>query len=255
MITLERLRRRWQRFASVAFGARWHPMGDGGPLVSFTFDDFPRSAAQVAGALLAEAGVAGTYYASFGLAGRHTPTGEIFHHEDLAGLLEHGHEIGCHTYDHLHSYDTPVAEFEASVLRNRAAAAGCRPAIGLRTLAYPLSGPRPATKVRCGRHFLGCRAGGQAFNVGRVDLNAMKSYFLEHSGGDLDAVREMIDANARAGGWLIFSTHDVCRNPTCFGCEPEFFGAVLRHALASGAAVLPVAAALGRLGAKPAGGC
>ena len=53
------------------------------PVISFTFDDFPRSALLNAGAILRERGLAGTYYASFGLMGTKAPTGEMFEREDL----------------------------------------------------------------------------------------------------------------------------------------------------------------------------
>ena len=53
-------------------------MGNDRPLISFSFDDFPRSALFTGGALLEQYGVAGTYYASLGLMGKTSPTGEIF---------------------------------------------------------------------------------------------------------------------------------------------------------------------------------
>src|SRR2546422_3297564 len=45
------------------------------PFVSFTFDDFPRSALLTGGAILKHFGLTGTYYASFGLMGKQAPTG------------------------------------------------------------------------------------------------------------------------------------------------------------------------------------
>ena len=94
------------------------------PVISFTFDDFPRSALMNAGAILRERGLAGTYYASFGLMGRTAPTGEIFTREDLDELIRQGHELACHTFDHCDSWETAPAEFEASILRNQRG--GCR---------------------------------------------------------------------------------------------------------------------------------
>jgi peptidoglycan/xylan/chitin deacetylase (PgdA/CDA1 family) len=43
------------------------------PMISFTFDDFPRSALHVAGRILEDHGIAGTYYVSLGLMGTLTP--------------------------------------------------------------------------------------------------------------------------------------------------------------------------------------
>src|ERR1700681_1152721 len=64
------------------------------PLISFTFDDFPRSALLVGGAILHRFGLTGTYYASLGLAGKETASGQIFVPDDLTTLVEQGHELG-----------------------------------------------------------------------------------------------------------------------------------------------------------------
>jgi peptidoglycan/xylan/chitin deacetylase (PgdA/CDA1 family) len=75
-------------------------MGNTKPIISFTFDDFPRSALHVGGAILKAEGAVGTYYASFGLMGGTAPTGVIFTESDLETLLEDEHELGCHTFEH-----------------------------------------------------------------------------------------------------------------------------------------------------------
>ncbi|MFP4520418.1 MAG: polysaccharide deacetylase, partial [Oceanicaulis sp.] len=47
-------------------------------LVSFTFDDFPKSAAQAGAAALEKRGWRGTYYASGGFAGGETHLGRMY---------------------------------------------------------------------------------------------------------------------------------------------------------------------------------
>src|SRR4029453_8134627 len=91
------------------------------PLISFTFDDFPRSALHVAGRILEDHGIAGTYYVSLGLMGTLTPTGEMFTQDDLTQLLNCGHELGCHTYAHCDAAETTAPQFEQSVIDNREA--------------------------------------------------------------------------------------------------------------------------------------
>src|SRR5580700_10808775 len=91
------------------------------PLISFTFDDFPRSALLVGGAILNRFGLTGTYYASLGLAGQETVSGQIFLSDDLTTLFQQGHELGCHTFSHCDSWETDTATFEDSILENRAA--------------------------------------------------------------------------------------------------------------------------------------
>src|SRR5580704_9182816 len=87
------------------------------PLISFTFDDFPRTALLTGGAILQRFGVAGTYYVSLGLLGMNSPSGTICVPEDLTALLQQGHELGCHTFSHSHSWNTDRADFESSIVK------------------------------------------------------------------------------------------------------------------------------------------
>jgi peptidoglycan/xylan/chitin deacetylase (PgdA/CDA1 family) len=230
----------FQRRAARWLGRRVFAMPRGRALVSFTFDDFPRSALIHGGAILERLKVNGTYYAALGLAGEMSPSGEIFALDELRCLLDLGHELGCHTFGHRPAWETAPLEFEASVRRNAEALQRHVPGAQFRTLSYPISYPRPETKLRVGRHFCCCRGGGQTFNTGTVDLNYLSAFFLEQSAGDLDAVKRVIIANQVAGGWLILATHDVAATPTRFGCTPTFFAQVARFAVESGAEILPV---------------
>ena len=47
------------------------------PIISFTFDDFPQSAAKIGLELLIKYNLRATYYISFGLIGKVTATGKI----------------------------------------------------------------------------------------------------------------------------------------------------------------------------------
>ncbi len=214
------------------------------PLISFTFDDFPRSALLSAGAVLNRHGLAGTYYVSLGLAGKETASGQMFHIEDLKPLIEQGHELGCHTFAHCDSWATATQTFEDSILENREALNRLFPFSEFKTFSYPISLPRPHTKARIADYFLCCRGGGQSFNTGKADLNQLSAYFLEKSRGNLQAVKEIIDQNREACGWLIFATHDIANKPTPFGCTPEFFESVVQYAVESGAQIVPVVDAL-----------
>src|ERR1700674_1981031 len=218
------------------------------PLISFTFDDFPRSALLVGGAILNRVGRTGTYYASLGLVGKETPSGQIFFPDDLTTLLEQGHELGCHTFSHCDSWATATKTFENSIVDNRAALNRLFPYAEFKTFSYPINLPRPHTKERIAKYFLCCRGGGQTFNTGKADLNQLSAYFLEKSRYNFQAVKDLIDHNRQECGWLIFATHDVSNNPTPFGCTPEFFENVVQYAISSGAQIVPVVEALEVLG-------
>jgi peptidoglycan/xylan/chitin deacetylase (PgdA/CDA1 family) len=239
-----------QRAATRSFFTRPVTVDTQEPIISFTFDDFPRSALLTGGAILERFGLRGTYYASFGLMGQTAPTGEIFVPEDVNALVARGHELGCHTFAHCHSWDTKTKEFERAILENRAALDTLLPGAFFRTFSYPISPPRPRTKRMVGRHFACARGGGQTFNIGKTDLNYLRAYFLEKSRHDRSAIKNVIAQNRAASGWLIFATHDVSNAPTPYGCTPAFFEDIVECSVRSGARIIPVSEALDSLHAS-----
>lgn len=220
--------------------------------ISFTFDDFPRSALSTGGAILRNYGVRGTYYASLGLLGKQAPTGPMFLLEDLGELLGQGHELGCHTYAHCHSSETATSVFMDSIIQNRLTLSELFPGASFRTFSYPIGLPRIRTKRRVAQHFVCSRGGGQTFNAGTADLNCLSAYFLEKSRDNPESVKNVIDQNRKARGWLIFASHDICASPTPWGCTPEYFEDIVRWSVESGARILPVVEAWEALRATPA---
>jgi len=233
-----------QRQAADLFFRRPLTIASERPIISFTFDDFPRSALSIGGRILGQAGLRATYYASLGLMGKTSPTGTMFTLDDLRGAVEQGHEIGCHTYDHCDSWMTPSAAFVRSIAANRVAFRQAIPSGEFRSFSYPIRPPRPWSKRAAGESFACCRGSGQTFNAGKSDLNNLRACFLEQTAGDGVFVQQLIDGNREARGWLIFATHDVDNRHTRFGCTPAFFEDVVSRAMSSGAAILPVAEAL-----------
>jgi len=253
---LARARERFAMEAARALFRRQLAVRTPAPLISFTFDDFPQSAFLEAGSILMRHGVRGTYYVSLGLMGKLSPMGPMFQAEDLQELLHLGHELGCHTFGHCHSWNTPSEIYERAIVENQKALTQVLPGITFETFAYPFSAPNLGVKRAAGRYFACCRggglstrrgfpqAGGQTFNSGVTDLNLLCAVFLEKIRDNPKAVKTLIDQNARARGWLIFATHDVRDRPSRFGCTPGFFEQVVRWSLESGARILPVGKAL-----------
>lgn len=236
-----RIRGRYQRSLAAAFFRRPVQIRNPAPLISFTFDDFPRSALWTGGAILERHGLGGTYYVSLGLMDQQSPTGTMFTTADLNPLLERGHELGCHTFDHFDAWETHPKIFEESVIANRRALDKILPRHAFKTHSYPIMCPRPGTKRRAGNYFACCRGGGQTFNGTVADLNNLSAYFIERSWGDFTSIEEVIDRNRLARGWLIFATHDVSESPTPYGCTPGYFEDTVKCALESGSRILPVA--------------
>ena len=172
--------------------------------------------------------------------GKHTPTGTLCLPEDLQTLVEQGHELGCHTFSHCHAWDTTPHAFENAILENQQALRELIPGKSFKTLSYPIGVPRARTKRRVSKYFVCCRSGGQTFNVGKADLSYLSAYFLEQSRDNPGAIKHLIDQNCQAGGWLIFATHDICKEPSPWGCTPDVFKDIVQYSVNSGARILPV---------------
>lgn len=237
-----------QRNLATYLNRRQVPLRSEQACVSFTFDDFPKTSWTTGGAILERNGAMGTFFISFGLLGGPSPSGAICTEQDISALMERGHELGCHTYSHCHSWQTSPAQFEQDILRNRARLQQLFSGAEFKTFSYPLSEPSPGAKRRAGSHFKACRAGGQACNLRVADLSQLSSYFLERAHGDLKEIAKLMDDCVRGNGWLIFSTHDIQDQPSPYGCTPEFFESVVRLASRSGARVVSMAQAMEHFG-------
>jgi hypothetical protein len=238
---IRRAANRLRRFAIEHFARREARLPGDVPYISFTFDDFPRTALNEGGPILMDGGVRGTYFVSFQLLDTETVSGRVASLDDLKSLINDGHELGCHTFNHVDGSIVSADEFERSIEANRSALARSGLPTQFETFAYPLNGPTVFTKRVAGARFSGCRGGGQTFNHDVVDLSLLKAYFLDSkSRGRMTEVEGLIRRNAAAKGWLIFATHDVCPSPSDWGCEPRVFEGIVKCALDSGARVLPM---------------
>jgi peptidoglycan/xylan/chitin deacetylase (PgdA/CDA1 family) len=249
----QRVINKWRRLSVDHLGRRPLRLPPGTSYVSFTFDDFPVSALSEGGRILAENGVRGTYFVSLGLLGQPSPSGPIATVDHLHTAVKDGHELGCHTHDHLDGTQTTPEEFTRSIEANRAALT--RHALGVEfdVFAYPLNGPALSVKRAVSPHFVACRGGGQTFNRDGMDLNLLKAHFLDRrQSPDFDAVARMIEMNAAAGGWLIFATHDIAPKPSVYGCDLKYFESTVRRAVSSGANILPMGEVCRHVGNLPA---
>jgi len=230
-----------RRALAARFGKRELRIQTPVPLVSFSFDDAPRSAFDVGGEILGAHGARATYFVCMGLLDSQTEAGLIAARHHLEKAIQSNHELGCHTFDHLDAWHTTRATFIASVDANQRALDKCLPGYRFRSFAYPKSGARLGVKADLERRFACCRGGGQSFNAGVVDLNLLKACFLDrHARVDIRFVRELLGRNAQARGWLIFAAHDISDRETPFGCSRAFFTDVVRCASESGAVLVPV---------------
>jgi peptidoglycan/xylan/chitin deacetylase (PgdA/CDA1 family) len=210
-----------RRKALSSMCARLVPLGNRGPIVSFTFDDFPRTALTIGGKILKRYGARGTYYAAVGLMNGSNDLGDQFRHEDVDTLLHDGHELASHTFGHVSCRALSSSSFEQDVDRGRRAIESLtgRPDFG--NFAYPFGEVTLNAKRLVGPRFASSRGIWGGLNAKQVDLNLLRANSLYGSGEKKDQVRQLILENERQRGWLIFYSHDVSVTPSRFGCTPD----------------------------------
>jgi peptidoglycan/xylan/chitin deacetylase (PgdA/CDA1 family) len=215
------------------------------PVVSFTFDDFPRSALHEGGRVLRERGWTGTYFAAGSFCGRRVDGLDYFDRDDLVQAAEQGHEIGCHTFGHLRLPEARSDEIEADLQRNADFVAEALPGYRLSSFAYPFGDLRLGQKAQIARRFPICRGIWPGLNRGRMDFAQLKAVSLESRMGEEVDVGAWLDRAQAERGWLIFFTHDVSDNPSPYGSSRRTFETVADAVAHRGIRVLPVKNAVG----------
>jgi len=239
---LDRVKRRLTRLQA----RRPVDCAQGRYLVSFSFDDFPRSAATNGAAILEEFGWRGTYYASAAFENGTNHLGELFTAADIARLTARGHEIGCHTEGHINCAVNAPVVVQRDVRRNqrRLRALG---APTPRSFAFPFGEASAAAKTVLGRHYACLRGISRTVNRRHSDANQLGAVALEGDAGDAALALSFVDNLASAPGWLIFFTHDVRENPGEWGCTPGLLRRVCKAVHKAGFEVMPVGEAFAAL--------
>ena len=238
-----KLRRRLVRMQST----RPAPAGPLRPMVSFSFDDAPSSAAQAGAQILQARGVRGTYFVCMGLAGQDGPMGRNLDAAEVRTLVGAGHEIGCHTFSHLDCGQAPPGLATGDVQQNLEAlrAAG---APEPETFAYPYGDVSAPAKAALAGRFSLLRALHHGVIRQGSDLNQAPGVGIEGPGAE-EVVRGWLQRVLADPAWLIIYTHDVRENPSPFGCTPDALSRLLDEALEGGADVVTVAEGCRRIGA------
>ncbi len=206
-----------------------------------TFDDAPISAFERGGDEVREAGGYATYYCSLGLLNQPSPCGLLASPTHLQNAWSVGHELGCHTFDHLDAWSCDVPTFLASVSHNARAFSALIPGFRPRTFAYPKQGPRWVLKRRLSDQFWACRGGCSDTHTRSVDLRMLRCVFLDRGRRPPDCVlHDLIDRTMREQGWLILATHDVSTQPSVYGCHTRDLRHWLRCCTSAGLRLLTV---------------
>jgi peptidoglycan/xylan/chitin deacetylase (PgdA/CDA1 family) len=218
------------------------------PMVSFTFDDIPDSAASVGAPLVEAHGGHATFYVAGGLLHRWSGHWQGIDDAGIVALHARGHEIACHTFSHPRITDLGPAAMRAEIAENRRYLTALDASIRLDNFAYPYGLASVSHKGFLAGTFQSSRGILPGVNRGVVDLQLLRATPLVSVLIDRDGIDRAIDDALACGGWLIFYSHDVAPSPSQYGCTPE----LLRHALAAASQrqlpIVTVAEALRRAG-------
>lgn len=220
---------RAQRWLARHTHQRWLALPPGPGVVSFSFDDAPHSACTTGRALLEAQGCHGTWYVAGGLTDRMEEGRPCHSLDDLRALQSSGHHLACHTWAHRRCEGLDADALHAQWDPNRHFLANLGVPSQQMHFSFPFGAYDLRAKREAASRFVTSRLTGGGVQVGRVDLNALRSQALYSDHIDAPTVRTLIQQTHEQGGWLIFYTHDVEDAPSRWGCTP----ARLQHAIAT----------------------
>jgi peptidoglycan/xylan/chitin deacetylase (PgdA/CDA1 family) len=231
------------------FGGTPFRLQNNAPMVSFTFDDTPKSAATVGGEILDAYDARATFYVSGSLVDQWSGHWDGISADEIVALHRKGHEIACHTFSHARTPDLDAAALAAEIENNRRYLLALDPSIQIKNFAYPYGLGSVSHKGRLRKVFRSSRGIIPGINSGTVDLQFLRATPLIDKHIDREGIDRAFDEAIAKNGWLIFYSHDVAISPSPYGCSPS----LLRHALEAASQrqirILSVADALQSAGA------
>ncbi|MEZ5937030.1 MAG: polysaccharide deacetylase family protein [Hyphomonadaceae bacterium] len=225
-----------RRLTQHRHAARVHIASDR-PVVTFSFDDFPRSALNGADEL-ERLGARGCFYASTGFAGqKRSSLGEMYAPSDLVDLQQRGHEIGAHTHAHIDCARMDAEKVHTDIAECLMQLESMGLSDDIASFAWPYGETTRALKRWAADHFVTARGVLPGVNTGRTDRAQLHAVELGDTRAHRNRARAAIKSCVQSNGWLIFFTHDVSASPTPFGVTPRHIRDLADEALELGAVI------------------
>lgn len=236
----ERLQHRLAMHVSVA--AR--RLANSRPMISFTFDDAPKSAATTGAAIMEAFDARGTFYVSGSLVSTFSDEWAVLDPKEIVALHRKEHEIGCHTYSHVRAIELDEIAMADEIVRNRKFLQTIDPSIDLMNFAYPYGWGSYARKSQLDVAFRSSRSIVPGINSGLTDLQFLRAVPLIEHKINRAMIENLFDRTIANNGWLIFYTHDVADNPSLYGISPDLLAFAVGAARQRGISICTVAEAL-----------
>ncbi|MGV7214811.1 polysaccharide deacetylase family protein [Bradyrhizobium sp. UFLA05-112] len=231
------------------FAVMPHRLPTHAPMVSFTFDDAPDSAASRGAPMLEEYGGRATFYLAGSQIGQKSDHWLGLSNDAILRLHDRGHEIACHTFSHRRAVDLDEATLAREIELNRNYFHALDPTIKLENFAYPYGLASIWRKPQLTKSFRSARGILPGVNRDVIDLQFLRSSPLVDKDIDVGGVDRYLDEALASGGWLIFYGHDVVNRPSPYGCTPSLLHHALKAAQKRDVPIVTVAEALRRIGA------
>ncbi len=197
-------------------------------VVSFTFDDVPDSGFIHGDSILKKYGFNGTYYISLGLKDDLTKSVPYFDRKHLKTVIDRGGELGCHTHQHLHFYDSGYHVIAKDLKQNQQELDQLFKGCVFENFSYPYGEQTIRAKLALRKQFKSARAVNVGINSSQVDLLNLKAVPLDiyHN---VETIKEMINKTVQMKGWIILFTHDVEDKHSDWGYSPAEFEKVVKY--------------------------
>jgi len=203
-------------------------------IVSFTFDDVPKSTFENAVPILNKYKLSGTFYIALSLM-EGVSEKKLYTRENLLECIESGHELACHSFGHIHFFQTSDTGFiKEDLKKNKDTLESLDLNASFENFSYPYGEQTVISKRVVSRIFKSCRGTDNGINSGKVDLNSLKGIKLYENRNSKEKIDLLLKEFDRSGGWLIFYTHDVQEHFTSVGCSPEYLEYVINRCHESG---------------------
>jgi peptidoglycan/xylan/chitin deacetylase (PgdA/CDA1 family) len=223
------------------------------PVITFSFDDFPRTAYSIGGAILERFGARGTYYAAPGLQNTAYGLEKHFAWGDLEELLAKGHELGSHTYGHVSCRSLSYTNYYADAVKGQRTLEE-QTGQAAQSFSYPFGHVTLQTKKLLSPQFASARGIRPGFNGPQVDLNLLRANRIYGDVDEAPQLERLITENLQRKSWLIFYTHDVQPQPSPYGCTSALLESIVACAARSGSRILTVAQTLREMGVSSENG-
>jgi len=190
-------------------------------IVTFGFDDCPRSVLETALPILEAEGWRATIYVAVGLCDTTNHLGLHLSENDIIEISDRGHEIAGHTYSHCSASVKSTPDFLADIERNQKALKD----LGIPEsphFAYPFGHTTPEIKLALSNRFSTAR-GVIPSDKGELDSNLLNAMPIYSGGGLIDKITSHLPALQTQPEWLHLYGHDVRENPSDFGCTVDDF--------------------------------